>query len=61
MAEKRLFTVSTDDEAQILRDFFRRVTASMRLQGVTEAKLRFPTYEHIPDMLISFTDEGRNG
>lgn len=60
MAEKRLFTVTTGDEAQLLRDFFRRVTASMKLQGVTEAKLRFPSYENIPEILISFIDEGRN-
>ena len=61
MADKRLFTVTTDDEAQILKEFFRRVTASMKLQGVATAKLCFPTDENIPDIRISFIDEGQNG
>lgn len=61
MADKRLFTVTADDEAQILKEFFRRVTASMKLQGVAKAKLCFPTDESIPDIHISFIEEGKDG
>lgn len=61
MAGKELFTITADDEEQILKEFFRRATASMKLHGIATAKLCFPTNENIPDIRIPFIDEDQNG
>lgn len=61
MAEKILFAVAADEEAEVLNEFFRRTTTSMKLHGLSEARLRFQPETNIPDIRISFIDEGQNG
>lgn len=42
-------------------EFFRRAVTSMKLHGLNEARLRFPLKTNIPDIYISFIEEGKDG
>lgn len=61
MTEKPLFAIKSREESEVLVEFFRRTVTSMKLNGVSEAILRFPLETNIPNVRISFIDEGRNG
>lgn len=61
MIEKTLFTIESHEEAKVLSEFFRRTATSMKLHGSSEARLRFPLEANIPDIRISFIEEGKDG
>ena len=61
MKEKTLFAVSSHEESEALIEFFRRILTSMKLHGLNEARLRFPLEANIPDIRISFIEEGKDG
>lgn len=61
MTEKTLFAVSSHEESEALMEFFRRAVTSMKLHGLSEAKLRFALEANIPDIRISFIEEGKDG
>ena len=61
MAEKTLFAIESREESEAVEEFFRRTVTSMKLHGVSAAKLRFPLEANIPDIRISFIDEDQNG
>ena len=61
MEKKTLFAVSSHEESETLMEFFRRAVTSMKLHGLNEARLRFPLEANIPDIHISFIEEGKDG
>ena len=61
MTEKILFTIGSYEESEALMEFFRRAVTSMKLHGLNEAILRFPLEANIPDIRISFIEEGKDG
>lgn len=56
-----MFTVDSREETEMLNEFFRRTTTSMKLHGLNEARLRFPLEANIPNIRISFIEEGKDG
>lgn len=61
MAQKTLFTITSHEESEIIVEFFRRTAAAMKLHGLNKTTLRFPAEDELPDIRISFIEEGKDG
>ena len=61
MEEKTSLAISSHEASEALMEFFRRAVTSMKLHGLNEARLRFPLETNIPDIRISFIEEGKDG